>query len=159
MLDCHHVTGGHTLLLKVKTRDTQSLEQLLGRMRSIEGVTRTETMVVLSTHTERTRVAGEPPFEGTEPVGPAPVQKGGPPILAGVTGPKGIAPKPFIGHLFVSRRSRTRKAMSIATPPNQRLKPDWSIRRRSARRLFLLSFASAAVTAGVRCSQRTLPSA
>jgi alkanesulfonate monooxygenase SsuD/methylene tetrahydromethanopterin reductase-like flavin-dependent oxidoreductase (luciferase family) len=35
--------------------------------------------------------AGEPPFEGTEPVGPAVVQPGGPPILAGVTGPKGIA--------------------------------------------------------------------
>jgi len=35
--------------------------------------------------------AGEPPFEGTEPVGPRPVQPGGPPILAGVTGPKGIA--------------------------------------------------------------------
>ena len=35
--------------------------------------------------------AGEPPFEGAEPVGPRPVQAGGPPILAGVTGPKGIA--------------------------------------------------------------------
>ena len=33
---------------------------------------------------------GELPFEGTEPVGPPPVQPGGPPILAGVTGPKGI---------------------------------------------------------------------
>ncbi|HQV58639.1 MAG TPA: LLM class flavin-dependent oxidoreductase [Ilumatobacteraceae bacterium] len=35
--------------------------------------------------------AGEPPFDGAEPVGPLPVQAGGPPILAGVTGPKGIA--------------------------------------------------------------------
>ena len=35
--------------------------------------------------------AGELPFEGTEPVGPRVVQPGGPPILAGVTGPKGIA--------------------------------------------------------------------
>ena len=35
--------------------------------------------------------AGELPFEGTEPVGPRPVQPNGPPILAGVTGPKGIA--------------------------------------------------------------------
>lgn len=60
VLDCHHVTGGHTLLLKVKTEDTQTLEQLLERMRSIDGVTRTETMVVLSTHTERTRVAVAP---------------------------------------------------------------------------------------------------
>ena len=35
--------------------------------------------------------AGELPFEGTEPVGPPPVQPGGPPILAGVMGPKAIA--------------------------------------------------------------------
>lgn len=31
---------------------------------------------------------GELPFEGTEAVGPTPVQPGGPPILAGVMGPK-----------------------------------------------------------------------
>jgi alkanesulfonate monooxygenase SsuD/methylene tetrahydromethanopterin reductase-like flavin-dependent oxidoreductase (luciferase family) len=35
--------------------------------------------------------AGELPFDGAEPVGPRPVQPGGPPILAGVTGPRGIA--------------------------------------------------------------------
>jgi len=35
--------------------------------------------------------AGEPPFEGAEPVGPRVVQPGGPPILAGVMGPKAIA--------------------------------------------------------------------
>ena len=35
--------------------------------------------------------AGEPPFEGAAPVGPKPVQPGGPPILAGVMGPKAIA--------------------------------------------------------------------
>jgi alkanesulfonate monooxygenase SsuD/methylene tetrahydromethanopterin reductase-like flavin-dependent oxidoreductase (luciferase family) len=31
---------------------------------------------------------GEPPFDGLDPVGPGPVQPGGPPILAGVMGPK-----------------------------------------------------------------------
>src|SRR5688572_24233127 len=35
--------------------------------------------------------AGEPPFEGADPVGPPPVQKGGPPLVAGVMGPKAIA--------------------------------------------------------------------
>ena len=35
--------------------------------------------------------AGEPPFEGADPVGPPPVQPGGPPIIAGVMGPKAIA--------------------------------------------------------------------
>ena len=35
--------------------------------------------------------AGEPPFAGADPVGPRPVQTGGPPILAGVMGPKSMA--------------------------------------------------------------------
>jgi alkanesulfonate monooxygenase SsuD/methylene tetrahydromethanopterin reductase-like flavin-dependent oxidoreductase (luciferase family) len=35
--------------------------------------------------------AGEIPFEGAEPIGPALVQPGGPPILAGVMGPKSTA--------------------------------------------------------------------
>ncbi len=35
--------------------------------------------------------AGEAPFEGAAPVGPMPIQPGGPPILAGVMGPKAIA--------------------------------------------------------------------
>lgn len=56
VLECHHVTGGHTLVVKVKTRSTAALEQLIERVRSLDGVTRTETMVVLSTAVERTRV-------------------------------------------------------------------------------------------------------
>jgi alkanesulfonate monooxygenase SsuD/methylene tetrahydromethanopterin reductase-like flavin-dependent oxidoreductase (luciferase family) len=35
--------------------------------------------------------AGEIPFEGAEPIGPALVQPNGPPILAGVMGPKAVA--------------------------------------------------------------------
>jgi len=34
--------------------------------------------------------AGEPPIEGSAPVGPPPVQPGGPPLLAGSMGAKGI---------------------------------------------------------------------
>ncbi|MFM7275928.1 MAG: LLM class flavin-dependent oxidoreductase [Gammaproteobacteria bacterium] len=34
--------------------------------------------------------AGEPPFEGADPVGPDPVQAGGPPILIGAMGPKSM---------------------------------------------------------------------
>jgi len=56
VLECHHVTGGYTLLLKVKTRDTAALEGLIRVLRSIEGVERTETSVVLSTKVERTGV-------------------------------------------------------------------------------------------------------
>ncbi len=56
VLECHHVTGAHSLLLKVKTRNTRSLESLLSRIRAIDGVQRTDTMVVFSTRTERTQV-------------------------------------------------------------------------------------------------------
>ncbi len=35
--------------------------------------------------------AGGAPFDGGDPVGPVPVQHGGPPILAGAMGPKGLA--------------------------------------------------------------------
>ncbi len=34
--------------------------------------------------------AGEPPFEGADPVGPSPVQPGGPPIWSGAMGPKSL---------------------------------------------------------------------
>lgn len=57
VLECHHVTGSHSLLLKIKTRNTETLETLIDDLHGIEGVSRTETMVVLSTHTERTRIA------------------------------------------------------------------------------------------------------
>jgi Lrp/AsnC family leucine-responsive transcriptional regulator len=57
VMECHHVTGAYTLMVKVKTRNTETLEMLIDRLRSLQGVTRTETMVVLSTHAERPRVA------------------------------------------------------------------------------------------------------
>jgi Lrp/AsnC family leucine-responsive transcriptional regulator len=56
-LDCHHVTGSHTLMLKVKTQNTETLEGLIDHVRGLDGVTRTETMVVLSTHAERSRIS------------------------------------------------------------------------------------------------------
>jgi Lrp/AsnC family leucine-responsive transcriptional regulator len=60
VLECHHVTGGYTLLLKVKTENTRTLEELISHIRSFEGVERTETMVVLSTHTERAQMLMQP---------------------------------------------------------------------------------------------------
>jgi Lrp/AsnC family leucine-responsive transcriptional regulator len=56
VLECHHVTGAYSLMLKVKADDTEGLERVIDALREIEGVTRTETMVVLSTHAERTRI-------------------------------------------------------------------------------------------------------
>jgi len=50
--ECHHVTGQYTILLKLKADNTSRLEELIREIRSIEGVARTETSVVLSTYTE-----------------------------------------------------------------------------------------------------------
>jgi Lrp/AsnC family leucine-responsive transcriptional regulator len=52
VLECHHVTGDESFILKVKSANTGSLERLLGEIRSVEGVTRTVTRVVLSTAKE-----------------------------------------------------------------------------------------------------------
>lgn len=52
VLECHHVTGDESFILKVKSANTASLEKLLGEIRSVEGVTRTVTNVVLSTAKE-----------------------------------------------------------------------------------------------------------
>ena len=52
VLECHHITGDESFILKVKSANTTSLEKLLGEIRSVEGVTRTVTRVVLSTSKE-----------------------------------------------------------------------------------------------------------
>ena len=52
VLECHHVTGDESFILKVKAGNTGALEKLLGEIRSVEGVTRTVTKVVLSTAKE-----------------------------------------------------------------------------------------------------------
>ena len=70
VLECHHVTGAHTLLLKVRAKNTEALEHLISRIRSFEGAERTETMVVLSTRIERIEL----PLEVT-PSAPAPPRK------------------------------------------------------------------------------------
>lgn len=72
VLEMHHVTGAHSLLLKVKTRNTAALEALISRLRSIDGVLRTDTMVVFSTRAERTQV----PLGPTRGA-PAPAPAGG----------------------------------------------------------------------------------
>jgi len=60
VLECHHVTGAFTFLLKVKTASTSTLERVITQIRSMEGVARTETTVVLSTHIERVQLGLNP---------------------------------------------------------------------------------------------------
>ena len=60
VLECHHVTGGATLLLKVQCANTEGLEEIISAMRASLGVERTETMVVLSTSAERVALPVSP---------------------------------------------------------------------------------------------------
>ena len=64
--ECHHVTGAFTLMVKVKTRNTRELQALISRIRSLDGVASTETMVVLSSTTERSQVAFDIPTVSDE---------------------------------------------------------------------------------------------
>ncbi|NPV92987.1 MAG: Lrp/AsnC family transcriptional regulator [Firmicutes bacterium] len=53
VLECHHVAGEYDFLLKVAARDTEELEQLISnRLKKTAGVTRTNTIVVLTTAKE-----------------------------------------------------------------------------------------------------------
>lgn len=61
VLESHHVTGRHTLLLKIRTTNTESLHRLISAIRELPGVARTETMIVLATQHERQRIPiGDP---------------------------------------------------------------------------------------------------
>jgi Lrp/AsnC family transcriptional regulator, leucine-responsive regulatory protein len=51
--EMHTVTGESAMLLKIRTRDTQSLEDLLVRIHGIEGIEATRSHIVLSTYLER----------------------------------------------------------------------------------------------------------
>ncbi len=57
--ECHHVTGTYSLMVKAKVRNTEALEGLIAEIRTLSGVARTETMVVLSTSAERPCLALE----------------------------------------------------------------------------------------------------
>ena len=53
VLECHHMAGDCDLLLKVLVKDTTALEELLvHKIKSIRGITRTSTTIILSTYKE-----------------------------------------------------------------------------------------------------------
>ena len=55
VLECHHVTGEWSYLLKVRTRDTGHLETVLGTgIKALPGVVRTQTLIALSSPKETT---------------------------------------------------------------------------------------------------------
>jgi Lrp/AsnC family leucine-responsive transcriptional regulator len=57
ILECHHVTGNWNYLLKVRTYTTGDLEAFLAEIvKSVPGVQRTETLIVLSSPKEDVRL-------------------------------------------------------------------------------------------------------
>lgn len=56
ILECHAITGEGSHLLKVRTDNTFTLEKLLAKVQSWQGVQGTRTSVVLSTTKETMRI-------------------------------------------------------------------------------------------------------
>jgi Lrp/AsnC family leucine-responsive transcriptional regulator len=56
IVECHSVLGEGSHILKAIVKDSASLEGLLGRIQSWQGVTRTITSLVLSTIKETTKI-------------------------------------------------------------------------------------------------------
>ena len=52
ILECHSVTGEGSHILKIRTRNTTSLEKLLSEIQSWPGVKSSRTSIVLTTHKE-----------------------------------------------------------------------------------------------------------
>lgn len=55
--ECHHVTGAWSYLLKIRACDTADLERVLvGGIKALAGVVRSETVIALSTAKETARI-------------------------------------------------------------------------------------------------------
>ncbi len=59
ILEIHDVTGDYYAILKVRTRDKESLAQLLDKIGKLEGVVSTDTRLILRTIKETTRLPVE----------------------------------------------------------------------------------------------------
>ena len=70
VLECHHVTGEFSYLLKLRLRDTAQLERfLMERLKAVRGVGRTQTLIALSSSKETHILSA--PLTG-DVVGPVP---------------------------------------------------------------------------------------
>ena len=47
--ECYYITGDFDYCLKIVTQDTSTLESLLARIKNMPGITKTQTIVILST--------------------------------------------------------------------------------------------------------------
>jgi Lrp/AsnC family leucine-responsive transcriptional regulator len=63
--ECHHITGEFSLLLKIRVRDMESLQQLLiHQLNALEGVRQTRTVIALTTSKDESFVPTGAPAEG-----------------------------------------------------------------------------------------------
>lgn len=63
--EAHHITGPHSWLVKVRTRDTAALQVFLTRhLKIVPGVLRTETIIALDTAKETSELALSVPVPG-----------------------------------------------------------------------------------------------
>ena len=53
IVECYHVTGDFTLLLKVVTKNTNTLAGIIRKLRELPGVASTNTILVFSTMVDR----------------------------------------------------------------------------------------------------------
>jgi Lrp/AsnC family leucine-responsive transcriptional regulator len=61
VLECHHITGEFSLLLKLRVHDMRALQRLLlGGLSARKGVRQTRTVMVLSTAKEETHIDTAP---------------------------------------------------------------------------------------------------
>ncbi|NTV90763.1 MAG: Lrp/AsnC family transcriptional regulator [Clostridiales bacterium] len=49
ILECHYLAGDYDYALKILTEGTDTLEKLLNRIKSVQGIQKTKTIVTLST--------------------------------------------------------------------------------------------------------------
>ena len=57
VLECHHITGEFSLLLKVRVRDMAAFRRLLiEKLNTVRGVRQTRTLIVLATSKEQRRI-------------------------------------------------------------------------------------------------------
>jgi Lrp/AsnC family leucine-responsive transcriptional regulator len=59
ILECHYITGEYDYILKVTTKNTRTLEMIMNRIKSFNGIKRTQTTVILSTTKLRHSVSPE----------------------------------------------------------------------------------------------------
>ena len=50
ILECHYITGEYDYMLKVTTTNTNTLEMIMNRIKSFNGIKRTQTNVILSSN-------------------------------------------------------------------------------------------------------------